>query len=1759
MTHIRAPAKGAAFPTLLKLEKNSMSRLKLLAAAMLLALPIISACGDDPPAPPPTGSIDGLVSVEGQGIDGISVTLSNGAVATTANGGMFRFDGVEAGAYTVTISNYPDDASFAQTSSAATIATDGETVTINFPGTWIRTSAIMGTVTVENEGLSGVTVTITGVSDSETLTDANGQYAFTGLRAGNYTVEISGFDEDDVAFSSVASTAALAVGESKVVPFEGTYLRTSAITGQVSVEGTGLADVTVSMQGRGEERTATTNAAGQFTFSDLRSGDYSVGITNPNADQYGFDVTSKNVTVSHGETASVPFDGILLRTAAIMGTVTVEGVGIENVTVSVQGEGAELETMTNAVGQFSFTELHAGDYSIGITGYDDDLYGFDVTTATATVALQETATVPFTGIMLRTAGIAGTVTVEGHAIPGVTVTVTGGPKDEEHTRTTNDAGYYMVDELHAGDYAVAISDFDANEYEFEATTRSISVGLRETATVAFQGELLRTAGISGRVSVEGMGLDGVMVTLSGDADMMAETADGGQYAFTGLAAGDYMVAIEGWDTLAYAFEMTDAELAVADDDAVVQNFEGMHTRTASVSGYLFLDEVDANGMHNEGEPPFGHAGIPLLLQGPGVNDVQYGMSMEDGSYAFEGLMAGSYRVLINMTDTVAAALGEAGFRFSGELTGNVVSVAAAEAAMVNFPFRIVMQTIVAGAVMGYDTVTGYPVAGVDLAMYPTAEDADAGTNMLGEATTDTTGHAKFDFARAMDLGPGGHGTDHLVFVKVASTGHDDLVVADDGHIEIEYAATDRVSMASTAAKLLNARANFQWWVKSNADARDGDEFLEGWHVVIGTDTITTGEDGKGSYSTMVDLDDMPAEIMVMADTIQDDTLTMNESWEQSKALTYTHNPLALPAMNTAEMNDLGPVYITYTTQTLTLGVYREVDDTEGFTDYRSPGSGGPNGDHRPNAAVGAEMMVELMTRDSRNRLRTYKWDHDCDDDGEKEMPTDPVDAELNLAGGMVSFGCLPAGEEFTVRFHPGDDREQMDYGYDEIETFGDDLNHGMTVGAFGDEGGAGPEVRLCSASAIDTDDDWCATFAYQWETGRVYGTVGSESGHEVTVEPETDGHGALGDDDETGADGDYSIGGLMDGVYTATVVSGDDDFQILGNDEIEGIALYHDEDCWADPDPENDACSSNELVVDEIDENDDTTWAYQNEHEQTWRTGRLNLAIRGYVANDGQDGELMDGLLRGDESKAGVELTLRSGTKVVGTTETDAHGFYEFDGLEAGSYTVTASSGSNYVAIHSIARHPRSTSPWRFVNFKTATAEDYSLSPDEADLAKPYWDREHTAGGDMGNPTSKVEEDHGTTSTADDEEDTYYNFALVYTDGELTGSVNNLSGSNGSIDIVLETLSPLDDGAKTETNTRGNFAFPGLIEAKGYTATIEDAEWMSPCMGADGMPDDDMEEADGTCGVTQVDGEDVPNPRFPTMLMGDIEGENDHEGMGTLTVYSGDVSADDNLGAVVIQGGEGAGANAADYDTATAWAHGWTRDDAANADSTSNTTSIGTTSYASRAVTVFFGRTGAALPEDGSVKIQANGRDCTGYTCTLMANATNDTTPGVPGTARENTISILAIAENGYNDHIYTTTVTVAAPVGYTLSPANITATDSDGDTIEVTAGTDDALTVGNAMTLATAAGETTIKVVFGLTVLGSADAGNAHCAQAVSVKPLNGNALQALEDDEDDVCKGTGYTLTGTTAGQMYEIEMTSEDGKKLTRYLRVTATPES
>lgn len=87
------------------------------------------------------------------------------------------------------------------------------------------TASLLGQVTVDGKGLPGITVSISGRQEAKMLTDANGQYTFTGLRAGNHTVEISCFDPTNIAFSATIASIEVAVGESKVCSFEGTYMR----------------------------------------------------------------------------------------------------------------------------------------------------------------------------------------------------------------------------------------------------------------------------------------------------------------------------------------------------------------------------------------------------------------------------------------------------------------------------------------------------------------------------------------------------------------------------------------------------------------------------------------------------------------------------------------------------------------------------------------------------------------------------------------------------------------------------------------------------------------------------------------------------------------------------------------------------------------------------------------------------------------------------------------------------------------------------------------------------------------------------------------------------------------------------------------------------------------------------------------------------------------------------------------------------------------------------------------------------------------------------------------------------------------------------------------------------------------------------------------------------------------------------------------------------------------------------------------------
>lgn len=177
--------------------------------------------------PAPIGGIHGTVDVERRGIGGVLVSLGDGDTTRTGSSGYYIFPNVRAGTYTVAISGYPDDVQFPTTSKAVEISSI-DIVNVSFAGNYIRTSSVMGSVTVENQGLSGISVHLTGQDSAVASTRAiattgnGGGYAFTGMRRGTYEIEITGFDTTAVKFAETSRTVTVGIGESKIISFDGT-------------------------------------------------------------------------------------------------------------------------------------------------------------------------------------------------------------------------------------------------------------------------------------------------------------------------------------------------------------------------------------------------------------------------------------------------------------------------------------------------------------------------------------------------------------------------------------------------------------------------------------------------------------------------------------------------------------------------------------------------------------------------------------------------------------------------------------------------------------------------------------------------------------------------------------------------------------------------------------------------------------------------------------------------------------------------------------------------------------------------------------------------------------------------------------------------------------------------------------------------------------------------------------------------------------------------------------------------------------------------------------------------------------------------------------------------------------------------------------------------------------------------------------------------------------------------------------------------
>lgn len=152
--------------------------------------------------------------------------------------------------------------------------------------------------------------------------------------------------------ASSADTRATINGDAEIIA---AFIPAYSISGTIGGDAT--EKVTVTLSGNGVDAATKTDAEGAYVFEDLLDGDYTV---TPSYRGHSFFPGMREVIVSGDHVKGVDFTSSD-ETHVVSGTIS--GDAVENVTVRLLGEEFA-KTTTDAVGQFTFTNVVDGNYQV---------------------------------------------------------------------------------------------------------------------------------------------------------------------------------------------------------------------------------------------------------------------------------------------------------------------------------------------------------------------------------------------------------------------------------------------------------------------------------------------------------------------------------------------------------------------------------------------------------------------------------------------------------------------------------------------------------------------------------------------------------------------------------------------------------------------------------------------------------------------------------------------------------------------------------------------------------------------------------------------------------------------------------------------------------------------------------------------------------------------------------------------------------------------------------------------------------------------------------------------------------------------------------------------------------------------------------------------------------------------------------------------------------------------------------------------------
>ena len=529
----------------------------------------------------PTFTVSGTIT--GAIVSGITVQLTGAASASTTTNasGAYSFT-VAAGSYTVTPSS--TGYLFSPASQPANVTTANITG-LNFTSS-VQTYTLQGNIS--GTGGSGATVTLSGPVAGSTTADTSGNFTFTGLTNGAYTVTptktafgfspsaqavtVSGANVTGVSFSSFAACPC-SVWTSTTVPgnlandpnqielgmrftsdvagvitgirfYKGTTNTGTHIAHLWSNTGTLLATATFGTETASGWQQVSFATPVAITANTVYVASYNTSSGNYSYDQNYF-TSAYNNTPLHAvqDGTSAGANGLFLYGASAFPTgsylssnyyVDVVFTTSESISGTISGPGGAGATvnLTGAATQ-SVTADASGNYTF--TGLSNGSYtvtpshtGFTFTPASQAVTLNNAnGTANFSTVTYSLSG-----TLSGTGGNGATVNLTGAATA---TTTANASGAYTFTGLTNGAYTVTPSK---SGFSFTPVSQNVTVNSANLTGVNFSSGPV-TYSISGTVSMPGG--NGATVNLTGTSTASVTSDASGNYTFTGLANGSYTV------------------------------------------------------------------------------------------------------------------------------------------------------------------------------------------------------------------------------------------------------------------------------------------------------------------------------------------------------------------------------------------------------------------------------------------------------------------------------------------------------------------------------------------------------------------------------------------------------------------------------------------------------------------------------------------------------------------------------------------------------------------------------------------------------------------------------------------------------------------------------------------------------------------------------------------------------------------------------------------------------------------------------------------------------------------------------------------------------------------------------------------------------------------------------------------------------------------------------------------------------------------